>query len=76
MRILHGSKIISNNKTQTTYSNDPNVQGIKGDKVSLAGHVKQISSIVWIRAAAGALLGFINIASIGGKNRKGIDVHI
>ncbi len=74
MRILHGSKIISNNKAQTTYANDPNVQGIKGDEVSLGGHVKQIGSVVSIRAAAGALLGFINIASIGGTERKGIDL--
>ena len=79
MRITNGSKIISNDTSKTSYSNDPNVKGVKGNELS-SGHSKETGSIVGLTAAAGALLGFASISSIGGPGTytpecEGFDAH-
>ena len=68
--IIYGSRIVSQvsvNKIpeEPIISNDPNVKGVKGNELS-SGHSKETGSIVGLTAAAGALLGFANISSIGG----------
>ena len=79
MRITNGSKIISNDTSKASYSNDPNVKGVKGNELS-SGHSKETGSIVGLTAAAGALLGFASISSVGGPGTytpecEGSDEH-
>lgn len=79
MRITNGSKIISNDTSKASYSNDPNVKGVKGNELS-PGHSKETGSMVGLTAAAGALLGFANISSLGGPGTykpecKGSEEH-
>lgn len=80
MRITNGSKIISNDTSKASYSNDPNVKGVKGDEVPLGGHATDTGSIVGATAPAGSLLGFVNISSRGGPGTytpecTGSDTH-
>lgn len=80
MRITNGSKIISNDTSKASYSNDPNVKGVKGDEVPLGGHATDTGSIVGATAPKGSLLGFASIASIGGPGTytpecTGSDAH-
>ena len=68
--ITNASRIVSQvsvNKIpeEPITSNDPNVKGVKGNELS-SGHSKETGSIVGLTAAAGALLGFSSISSIGG----------
>jgi hypothetical protein len=37
MRITNGSKIISNDTSKASYSNDPNVKGVTGEELPKSG---------------------------------------
>ena len=65
MRITSGSKIISNDTSKTSYSNDPNVKGVTGKELPKSGAART-GSMVGFTAPPGSLLGFASIASIGG----------
>jgi hypothetical protein len=65
MRITNGSKIISNDTSKTSYSNDPNVKGVTGKELPKSGAART-GSMVSFTAPKGSLLGFASIASIGG----------
>lgn len=82
--ITYGSRIVSQvsvNKIpeQPIISNDSNVKGVKGNEL-YSGHSKETGSMVGLTAAAGALLGFASISSIGGPGTytpecEGFDAH-